>query len=187
MDYRIRLAAVADLDPAARVLAGAFETYPWTRWALPEDGYLARLEEAQRLYLAHALEHGIVLVDEPVRAVAAFLPPGAPAPTERIQQRVADLHGSRLTALTGLSLPEAPAGSWTLETVGVEVAHQGAGLGTAVISEGLALVDKRGDPIALETSDERNVSLYQRLGFTTTATTRIPDGPIVYSMNRVAC
>jgi hypothetical protein len=40
-----------------------------------------------------------------VRAVAAFLPPGAPAPAEQIQQRVVELHGSRLAALSGLSLP----------------------------------------------------------------------------------
>jgi hypothetical protein len=47
------------------------------------------------------------------------------------------------------------------------------------------MIDQRGEPIALETSDERNVRLYQRLGFTTAATTTIPGGPLVYSMNRV--
>ncbi|WGW10612.1 GNAT family N-acetyltransferase [Saxibacter everestensis] len=98
---------------------------------------------------------------------------------------MAELHGSRLAALSGISLPAAPAGSWTLETVGVDEVHQGVGLGTAVTSEGLSMIDKRGDPVALETSDERNVRLYQRLGFTTVATTAIPDGPIVFSMSRV--
>lgn len=185
MSHRIRPATSSDLHSAARVLAAAFDTYPWTRWTLPDDGYAERLEEVQRLYLAHALNHGIVLVDEQVRAVAAFLPPDAPTPTEQIQQRVVELHGSRLAALSGLSLPDALAGCWTLETVGVDPAHQGAGLGVAVIAEGLAMIDQRGEPVALETSDERNVRLYQRLGFTTAATTTIPGGPIVYSMNRV--
>ena len=185
MSHRIRRASSSDLDSAARVLATAFATYPWTRWVLPEDGYAERLEEVQRLYLAHALECGVVLVDEDVHAVAAFLPPDAPAPTEQTQQRVAELHGSRMAALSGLSLPDAPARSWTLETVGVDATHQGEGLGTAVISAGLAMIDRRGAPVALETSDARNVRLYQRLGFTTVATTTIPDGPVVYSMSRI--
>lgn len=184
MSHRIRPATSSDLDSAALVLTAAFDTYPWTRWTLPDDGYAERLEEVQRLYLAHALDHGIVLVDEQVRAVAAFLPPGAPTPTEEIQHRVVELHGSRLAALSGLSLPDALAGCWTLETVGVDPAHQGTGLGTAVTSKGLAMIDQRGGPVALETSDERNVRFYQRLGFIAAATTTIPGGPIVYSMNR---
>lgn len=186
MIHTVRLATSSDLDSAALVLAAAFDTFPWTRWALPADGYAERLEEVQRLYLAHALNHGIVVVDEQVRAVAAFLPPDAPAPTEHMQQRVGELHGPRLTALIGLSLPQAPAGSWSLETVGVDPSHQGTGLGTAVVAAGLAMIDQQGGAVALETSDARNVRLYQRLGFTTSATTTVPEGPIVHSMNRAA-
>lgn len=186
MTHPVRVATSSDLSAAARVLAAAFDDYPWTRWTLPDDEYARRLEEVQRLYLSHALDHGIVIVDDQVRAVAAFLPPHAPAPSEKIQQRVGELHGSRLAALIGLALPVPPEGSWTLETVGVDPAHQGIGLGTAVIGMGLATIDRSGQPVALETSDESNVRLYQRLGFTAAATTRIPEGPIVYSMNRAA-
>ena len=166
MSHRVRPAVPSELDSAARVLAAAFDRYPWTRWALPEDRYAERLEEIQRLYLGHALDHGIVLVDDQVLAVAAFLPPDTPAPAEQIQQRIVELHGSRLAALSALPRPDPPAGCWTLETVGVDPAHQGSGMGTKV------------------TADKRNVRLYQRLGFATAATTTIPDGPIVYSMTR---
>lgn len=184
--HHARPATQSDLDPAASVLAKAFADYAWTRWALPGDGYEERLEEVQHLYLGHALEHGMVLVDEQVRAVAAFLAPDAPAPSEQVQRRVIELHGSRLDALTQVALPHPPAGAWTLETVGVDPAHQGAGLGTAVTSEGLALIDARGAAVALETSDGRNVRLYERLGFAVTSTTAIPDGPVVHSMSRAA-
>jgi len=185
-DHRIRPALDTELDTAAQVLAAAFDTYPWTRWVLPEDGYAQRLEEVQRLYLHHALAHGIVLVDERLRAAAAFLPPDAPAPAPHVQERIAELHGARLTALADLSLPAPPPGSWTLETVGVHPDHRGVGLGTAVTAYGLAMLDRRRVPVALETSDERNVRLYRRLGFTVTATTTIPDGPVVHSMHRPA-
>lgn len=48
------------------------------------------------------------------------------------------------------------------------------------------MIDERAAAVALETSDERNVRLYQRLGFGIDATTDIPDGPVVFSMSRPA-
>lgn len=189
MNHSIRPATTEDLDDAAGLLAAAFHDYPWTRWSIPAEGYSERLEELQRLYLAHALDHGLVLVESQLRAVAAFLPPNAPAPTEAIQERVGELLGERLALLAQLSLPAAADGAWTLETVGVDPAHQGAGLGTAVIAAGLELIDERSSGtagVALETSAKSNERLYQRLGFTTAAATANPSGPVVYSMARAA-
>ncbi|MDR6866393.1 ribosomal protein S18 acetylase RimI-like enzyme [Microbacterium resistens] len=180
----IRRATASDLPAAAEVLAAAFSSYPWTRWSIPAEGYADRLEELQHLYLVHALDHGLVLVDERVRSVAAFLPPDAPSLAADVEERVAALHGDRLAALAELSVPEAPDGAWTLATVGVDPAHQGAGLGTAITAAGLEEIDGDPAPVALETSDDRNVRLYQRLGFVIDATTTIPDGPPVYSMSR---
>ncbi|WP_309075552.1 GNAT family N-acetyltransferase [Paenarthrobacter sp.] len=140
----------------------------------------------QYLYLGHALAHGLVLVDEQLRSVAAFLPPDAPEPGPDMQNEVQELLGSRMTALAGLSLPQPTAPTWTLATVGVDPAHQGRGLGTAVASAGLARIDRELGAVVLETSDERNVRLYGRLGFLVTDTTVIPEGPTVYSMSRAS-
>ncbi|MFI9642341.1 GNAT family N-acetyltransferase [Micromonospora sp. NPDC051925] len=188
MSAHIRRATALDLPSAARTLAVAFHEYSWTRWSVPADDYPRRLEQLQALYLGHALEHGFVLVDDDRQAVAAFLPPDAPAPGEELQARVADLHGDRLAALMAAELPSRPKGAWDLATVGVHPDRRGAGLGSAVTAAGLALVDESGDPngIALETSDERNVRLYERLGFAVTARTTIEGGPLVYSMYRPA-
>lgn len=180
----IRAATGADLDAAALTLASAFDLYPWTRWAIPVEDYSSRLLEIQRVYLDHALTHGHLLVDEHVRAVGAFLPPDAPPPAASVQERIGALHGERLEDLAAAELPAPPAGSWLLATVGVSAAHQGAGLGTAVVEAGLRLIDERRARIALETSDKRNVRLYGRCGFAVFATTEIPGGPIVFSMRR---
>ncbi|GGM44164.1 GNAT family N-acetyltransferase [Promicromonospora citrea] len=184
MPYVVRRASSSDLDRAARVLAAAFDAYPWTRWALPAEGYRERLEEVQRLYLGHAAEHGAVLVDDGVRAVAAFLPPDAPDLAEAVGRRVAELHGQRWASLVALELPALPPQAWVLATVGVDPAHRGAGLGTAVVRAGLKVADEAGAPVGLETSDERNVRLYERLGFATVAVTQVPDGPAVHTMVR---
>ncbi len=184
MTGMVRQATGEDLGAAARVLALAFEVYPWTRWSIPEEDYEQRLERLQYLYLGHALAHGLVLVDEQLRSVAAFLPPDAPEPGPDMQDEVVELLGSRATALVELRLPQPKAPTWTLATVGVDPAHQGRGLGTAVASAGLKLIDREANAVVLETSDERNVRLYGRLGFLVTDTTVIPEGPTVYSMSR---
>ncbi|MGB3485660.1 MAG: GNAT family N-acetyltransferase [Mycobacterium sp.] len=185
----IRAAVAADVDPAARTLAAAFDRYAWTRWSIPEDGYGDRLEQLQRLYLGYALEQGVVLVSDNLRGVIALLPPTAAAPTAEFQDQVARLHGQRLAAVAQVATPAQPENAWNLATLGVHPDSQGAGLGGAMISAGLAAVDQchSGDTgVALETSDERNVRLYERSGFRVTATTLIDQGPTVYSMLRCA-
>jgi hypothetical protein len=56
------------------------------------------------------------------------------------------------------------------------------------VAAGLALIDRvdPGAAVALETSDARNVRLYERHGFARTAFTQVKDGPEVYSMLRPA-
>lgn len=182
-----RPASPPDVPPAARVLAAAFADYPWTRWTVPADDHERRLEELQALYLAHALEVGIVLVDDGPgpRAVVALLPPDASDPAPEVQERVAALHGDRRAVLAGVALPPAPDGAWSLATLGVHPDHRGGGLGTALARAGLDAAARRGaTTVALETSDERNVRLYERLGFAVTARTELVDGPVVWSMTR---
>jgi ribosomal protein S18 acetylase RimI-like enzyme len=180
------------LDAAAHILAAAFESYEWTRWSIPADDYAVRLERLQRLYLGHALEHGIVLVGalgaDDVNGVIAVLSPSAPAPSDEIQAQVAELHGARLAVIASADTPPFPDDVWNLATLGVHPEAQGHGLGAALIGAALAEVDASRivADTALETSDDRNVRLYERAGFTLTATTRIQDGPTVYSMLRQA-
>jgi ribosomal protein S18 acetylase RimI-like enzyme len=54
---------------------------------------------------------------------------------------------------------------WYLATLGTEPARQGQGIGSALLREVLAQVDEEGSPAYLESSKERNVSLYARFGF----------------------
>ena len=184
MPYTIRRALPADLAGAAHTLALAFDRYPWTRWAIPADGYSTRLEQLQGIYLEHALAHGLVLVDDNVQGVGAFLPDTAPEPNEATQHRIAELHGDRFGLLMDAELPPQPVNAWSLATLGVRPSAAGQGLGSAIIKQGLSQLGGNAALVGLETSDERNVRLYQRHGFETTSKTRIPDGPLVYSMIR---
>ena len=169
----------------ARVLAEAFAQYPWTRWAIPAEDYSRRLTELQDLYLRYALDEGVVLVDKQLGGVIALLPPTAARPSKELQERVAELHGARFAAVASTILPAAPEGYWSLETLGVRPERQRAGLGQALIRAGLGVVAASAQHgVALETSDQSNVRLYERTGFSVSATTSVEDSLVVYSMVR---
>ncbi|ROR72183.1 acetyltransferase (GNAT) family protein [Bogoriella caseilytica] len=181
----IRSVTPEELDGAARTLAAAFEEYPWTRWSIPEDSYRDRLEQLQRLYLGHALEHGVILVEDDLHGVLALLPPQAPEPSSSLQEQIAARHGSRLEALAGAVTPPPPEAAWNLATLGVHPEWQGRGLGRALVEAALEHVSRvDGAAVALETSDERNVRLYEGAGFRVTSTSTLEGGPVVVSMLR---
>lgn len=54
---------------------------------------------------------------------------------------------------------------WYLETIGVDPDRHGRGIGTALVSEGLARADADGTRAYLETETEGNVAFYRRFGF----------------------
>ncbi|MBY6363068.1 GNAT family N-acetyltransferase [Rhodococcus corynebacterioides] len=179
--FTLRPLPAAALDDAAALLAVAFADYPWTRWAVPAQDYADRLTRLQRLYLQYALENGVVLADADVSGVVALLPPNPPEPPSPMQEEVAALHGDRLAAVFGATTPPPAAGAWTLETLGVDPRRRGRGLGATLVRAALDAVPA-GVPVALDTSDPRNVRLYERCGFGVIETTDLPDGPTVVSM-----
>ncbi|KPN18433.1 GNAT family N-acetyltransferase [Arthrobacter sp. Edens01] len=185
---RLEHASPADIARLSAVLGEAFADYAWTRWTVDSERREARISAIQRLYLEHlGLPHGEVWADEVRTAVAVLLPPHLavldPAPlTAGLQDKLASLHGDSARNLH-YPLPQAPAGAWTLATIGVAPAAQGNGLGTQLMEAILAACPDRA--IALETSAESNVAFYRRFGFGVWAVSEMPDGgPLVWSMLR---
>lgn len=72
---------------------------------------------------------------------------------------------------------------WYLMMVGADPDRRGQGLGSAVIRPMLDRCDTEGLPAYLESSNERNVPLYHRLGFEVTDEFQLaPDCPPIWSM-----
>ena len=184
----VRTATEADLAPLSEVLGRAFADYAWTRWALPEEGYSERLVEVQALYLRHALRHGVVLTDAGLRGVVALLPVDAPEPDAATVRRVVELHGERAGRLAVETPRAGEPGDWRVETIAVDPAAQGGGVGAALLRAAADAVAGRDAAagLALETSDPRNVRFYERWGFRVTAEARVAGGPRVWAMRRGA-
>ena len=82
-------------------------------------------------------------------------------------------------------LPNEP--HYYLQFIGCPTAEQGRGAGSALLQEGTQLCDERGMPAYLESSNARNVPLYQRHGFKVIGEDRVGrHGPKAWFMWREA-
>ena len=72
---------------------------------------------------------------------------------------------------------------WQLDSIAVDPAAQGQGLGTMLVAAGLALAQADGVGAFLSTGSARNVSIYARSGFRVVEEAAAPDGgPTIYFM-----
>ncbi|WP_285055473.1 GNAT family N-acetyltransferase [Pedobacter ginsengisoli] len=64
--------------------------------------------------------------------------------------------------------------------------HQGEGTGEALMSEGLKAVDRDGTIAYLESSNPKNISLYERHGFEVIGEIQFGSSPVLRPMLRKA-
>ncbi|GAA4552657.1 GNAT family N-acetyltransferase [Amycolatopsis samaneae] len=193
---RIRPGDPGDTDGVADTLAAAFSDYAWTRHTISADDHVRRVRDLQRLFVERiGLPHGRVWVaNGPADVVAAAVwttpeSTGAGAAFADLAGLMPALAGDRAFAATSAEkalTPHRPTEPvWFLATVGVHPAHQGKGLGRAIVEPGLAAADAAGVPAFLETSEAGNVAFYRKLGFEVTAEVELPDGgPTTWALRR---
>jgi len=181
----VRLAALDDAEPIADLLADAFLDYEWSRWAVPADDRRERLRGLHLLYAGLVgAEVGSTWVTDDISSVAAWVIPGGPRISDALRTRLheesAALFGDRLEAVDALDAetsalrPAEP--HWYLATVGTRPDRRREGLASLVIRAGLAACDGAGLPAAVETSNDANCRLYERLGFQAVGDRIAPDG-----------
>ncbi|KZX58573.1 hypothetical protein A3709_18310 [Halioglobus sp. HI00S01] len=180
----------------ADALADSFSTDPVMNWVMPAPdiypGFFRRI--IQDIFLPRGICH----LDDADRGAGLWLPPGEKfdlkpsaglvalvaklllksglAPIRRIPQQAAVFDKYH---------PKAP--HYHLLFVGARQNCQGQGVGSALIKQGLRIVDDAGMPAYLESSNERNVPLYERHGFEVIGEESLPgDGPRVWFMWREA-
>ncbi len=189
----VRLADQPDIGPVVRTLTRAFTGYPWIRHTVSADDHLDRVSRFQELFVSRiGLPHGRVWVTPDCEAASVWTTPESTGIDEVFAELApvfAELSGERAPFAASAEealTPHRPRGPvWFLGTIGVDPAHQGKGLGRAVIEPGIMAAEKAGVPAYLETSTEANVRFYRRLGFEVTAEVELPgDGPRTWTMIR---
>lgn len=194
----IRVATDDDVDAVADVLASAFADDPLLRWMFT-DPTKAAIHRRQFFDISarSGVEGGhthVLVEDGEVVAAAVWSGPGQQPYGGCFREQVgvlilaaegerAALVGEGLTPLRDLR-PEEP--HFYLGLLGVGAEQRGRGLGGRLLAASLEVVDRFGAVAHLESSNPRNVTLYERAGFVVTEELDLPEGPVVRPMTRAA-
>lgn len=186
----VRAASDRERQAVIDVMTLAFSTDPMARWAYPSPHtYLKVWPEMIEAFGGSGFAHGTVHFVDGGGAAAMWLPPGVQPDSER------------LAALTGQHAPaerqadmaqvfERMAGfhpgepCWYLPLIGVDPTAQGRGHGSALLRYALEQIDRTGAPAYLESSNPRNVPLYQRHGFEVLGSIQAGSSPTLVPMLR---
>lgn len=194
VQIRHGVAARGEFAALSETLARAFEHDAHINWIVRQDGRRgAALRELFDLLLGDLGKGAEIFATADLRAAAIWFPPnawklGLPAQI-RVALRFASISGWGNLALRayGLNLmetrhPKEP--HYFLQTIGVDPAAQGKGYGAALLRALLSRCDESGMAAYLETGNRANTAFYQKYGFRTVSSARLPQGPVLYQMLR---
>lgn len=159
-------------DAAIMILTAAFASDPVARWVYPDAaGYLAGFPSFVRAFAGRAFTHNTAFLTG--SAAALWLPPGVEPDAEAlvacVQQTVPPAMQPELFGLMETMSrfhPSEP--HWYLPMIGADPVYQGIGLGSALLAHTLELCDRERLPAYLESTNPRNIRLYERHGFVRT-------------------
>jgi GNAT superfamily N-acetyltransferase len=188
----IRTAFPLDQAGAIGVLTLAFSTDPMARWSLPDPAkYLAIFSLIAKAFGGSAFEKGTAYIAHSFTGAALWLPPGAKSDEETLKRLFEENTGEdikedmkEIFEKMGKFHPNEQ--HWYLPMIGVDPAHQGAGTGSALMTEALKAVDRDGLIAYLESSNPKNISLYQRHGFEVIGEIQSGSSPVLRPMLRKA-
>lgn len=185
-----RIKLVENEAAAIDIIALAFAADPIARWVFPDPHvYLTTVPDFVGAFAGGAFAHGTAYCTEDSCGAALWLPPGVHSDEEALGALLEGaIPESRRGAVfevfeqMGEYHPEEP--HWYLPLIGVDPAHHGKGNGGALMAYALERCDRDGTPAYLESTNPRNISLYQRHGFEPICTIQRGSSPPMVPMLR---
>ena len=187
---RVRAATSAEETPAVQAIVAAFASDPVARWVWPRaEQYLANMAPFARAFGGAGFEHGAAHCTDDISGAALWLPPGVNPNEEAMVQIIENsvgetVRGDLYAVLEQMAdfHPQEPL--WYLPLIGVDPPHQGKGHGGALLAYALERCDREKRLAYLESSNPKNISLYQRHGFKAIGTIQAGSSPPLVPMLR---
>jgi ribosomal protein S18 acetylase RimI-like enzyme len=181
------------MPQAVACIVTAFIADPLARflWPAPHD-YLHAMPLLTREYAIGSFEHGSAFVSPDFGGAALWMPPGVSPSMEDLDrlfretvnpERVDDVR----VAFEQMEewRPKEP--HWYLPFIGVDPSAQNRGIGRALMSYGVSRCVQQGQSVYLESTNPRNISLYERHGFEVMGEIRVGKAPLITPMLRRPC
>lgn len=185
----IRTVGLAEQDAVMDTLMLAFSADPVARYWWPAGhDFLNWGRRFMGLMGENGFAAGGVTVAGDFAGAAIWLPPGVEPDGEKLA--ALDLPGDEEDEAISGELREAmdryhpKDPHWYLWMIGVDPHRQGTGVGSALLRHTLAKIDAAGEVAYLESSDPKNVPLYERLGFEVLGIIEVRDVPPLTPMIR---
>jgi len=174
----------------ATLLMG-FSSDPLTRWFWPDASVYLSAGAVFDAFGGNAIDSETAFVTADFEGAALWLPPGVSPDEERMAAAMEatlspDIAEDAFGVLAQMDEYHPHEPLWYLPLIAVDPAHQGKGLGSALMKEALRRCDETGLPAYLESSNPRNISLYERHGFETMGQIQVGSSPLVTPMYRPA-
>ena len=180
----------SEQEQAIAAIVLAFAADPFSRWIFPDPHhYLKYFPQVVRFLCGNAFEHGTGYCIEGFAGSALWLPPDVhPREEELGEVLMHGVHEQRheevFTMLERMASYHPTEPHWYLPMIGVQATHRGKGYGEALMEHALRPCDREQKLVYLESTNPKNISLYQRYGFEILDTIQIGSSPPVSPMLR---
>jgi GNAT superfamily N-acetyltransferase len=186
----VRSASASLQASAVDTIVLGFAADPMTRWVWPDSSeYLRIMPRFVKAFGGRAFEHGTADITEGARAAALWLPPGVEpddAEMDAVMEATLrpDIAEDIGAILKGMAEHHPHEPHWYLPLIAADPHWIGQGLGALLMKHALRRCDEQGVAAYLESSNPRNISLYQRHGFQITGRIQSGSSPVVTPMLR---
>lgn len=187
---RVRTATSADEVQIVHTIVAAFATDPVARWCWPNaHQYLANMPAFTLAFGGTGFAHQGAHCTDDYSGAALWLPPGVHANEEAMGQIVEDsvaaaIRGELYAVLEQMATYHPSEPHWYLPLIGVDPPHQGKGHGAALLTYALERCDRDHCFAYLESTNPRNITLYQRHGFNALGEIQVGTSPPLVPMLR---
>ena len=177
---------------AVGVLTLAFSSDPMARWSQPDPlKYLEHFPSLVQAFGGNAFAENSGFVADSFAGAALWLPPGVGPDEEGLMAIVnatapEEIKNDLFGVFDQMDKFHPKEPHWYLPLIGVDPARQGNGVGSALMKRALELCDTDGTIAYLESSNPKNIPLYERHGFKVIGEIQNGSSPTMYPMRREA-
>jgi ribosomal protein S18 acetylase RimI-like enzyme len=186
----IKTTSSNDKEKIIDILTLAFSADPIERWLYPDPHeYLKNFPIFLKAFTAKSFESGTAYHAATYAGAALWLPPNSHLDDESITASLEQTVDKRKLAdsfetLEQMSRYHPAEPHWYLAIIGVDLAQQGQGYGSMLLKHALALCDSDHTSAYLESTNPKNIPLYERHGFEQLGTIQVGDVPPMFPMLR---